>query len=194
MALQIPNNLKDFIESKSGKIIIVAILSLLILLALAFVIVRSISPKKEADFKVTPISTAKAAGGITPPETTQGVETTETPLLESSETITDSYQLYEFKDPFRPLEAGESTSSASTTSSESQGTASSGEILELKEIYQQEGEYYARIQYGSVEYIVTKDDQIGSSPYKVVEITDSNVTLLYGDDRLVLSIGEQIIK
>jgi hypothetical protein len=196
MAFQIPSKFKDFIASKSGRIIIITTLSLLVLLAVTFVVLRSISVKSEANFKIKPLPAAKVTQDTTTfSETTPTPdgETTGTPLLESSETITDSYQLYEFKDPFRPLEVSESTSSASSTGGESQDT-SSGEILELKEIYQQEGKYYARIQYGSVEYIVTKDDQIGSSPYKVVEITDSNVTLLYGDDQVVLSIGEQIIK
>jgi hypothetical protein len=196
MAFQIPSKFKDFIASKLGRIIIVTTLSLLVLLAVILVILRSISVKSEADFKVKPLPAAKVTKDATVSSETTPTpdgETTGTPLLESSETITDSYQLYEFKDPFRPLEASESTSSASTTGSESQST-SSGEILELKEIFQQEGSYYARIQYGSIEYIVTKDDQIGNSPYKVIEITSSNVTLLYGDDQIVLSIGEQIIK
>ncbi len=125
-----------------------------------------------------------------------------------------SFQVYEYKDPFQPLirddAAGTGTDGPATGAttpsadiadeSASQSAASSGpasrgpQVLEVQDIYTENGTKYSSVKYGSTVYKVKEADQVDESPYKILAIGDESVVFLYGDRRVELKEGESVLK
>jgi hypothetical protein len=73
------------------------------------------------------------------------------------------------------------------------GTDISQNIV-LTAITREHGIIYGVFQYNGVEYKTQAGEKIGSSPYQVLDVGDGSATLLYGDDRLTIALGEEIAK
>lgn len=113
--------------------------------------------------------------------------------------VPESVEVYEFRDPFKPLDvpeaAEESVTSASTGTQTSSGSQTVSSVaLSVEDIYTEDGIAYATIHYGSTIYQVKAGDNVGETPYQVQAIGEDSVTLLYGDDEIALKVGEEIIK
>lgn len=177
------SKLKDFIATPRGKTVTVAVLIVVILLVfsipLLFLLLGGpqVLVKKPEEVKKPPPAVKKA-------------EVKEKEKKE--EKVVESFEVYEYKDPFKPLitrpetvaPTGEATAAATTGPTP----------LALEDIYTENGVEYAQIKYGGTVYRVKEGEQVGDSPYKVLSIDSSSVTLLYGDDRLTLRVGEEIVK
>lgn len=125
-------------------------------------------------------------------------ENTSTPSIPES---TGTVDISGFRDPFEPLI--ESTSSAFTASGSSQESTQTGsgdelirasDTLYLADIFSRDGQQYATVIYKGQAYDVKAGDMIDSSPFQVIDIGDGSITILYGDNRLTLQLGEQIVK
>jgi hypothetical protein len=66
--------------------------------------------------------------------------------------------------------------------------------LEVQDIFTENGVKYASIKYGATVYKVKEGDRVDESPYEVLTIGSDSVILLYGDQRVEVSIGESIVK
>jgi hypothetical protein len=105
------------------------------------------------------------------------------------------------RDPFAVIEpptiASTTTSSTSTSTSSTTttSTASSKDTsLILVDIVSDNGVAKAVFKYKGVEYTVGKGGTVDSSAWQVVSVGTSSVVMLYGDDRVILYLGEGISK
>ncbi|MDI6799089.1 MAG: hypothetical protein QMD53_00145 [Actinomycetota bacterium] len=124
--------------------------------------------------------------------TTSTADQDETKTEETLVDATDKYDIYESKDPFKPL------IKAATPGDDADGTDGTGgtssNALVVESIVLENGIYYANITYGGTSHKVKDGDRVGTSPYEVVSITADRVLLLYGDEATPATPGEEIIK
>lgn len=66
--------------------------------------------------------------------------------------------------------------------------------LSLKSITGQGGSKQAAFIYQGQEYLVKEGDMVGGSPYQLMEINEGSVTILNGDNRFTLQIGDEMVK
>lgn len=74
------------------------------------------------------------------------------------------------------------------------GDADVSQNIVLTAITREHGIIYGVFQYNGVEYKTQAGEKIGNSPYQVLDVGDGSATLLYGDDRLTIALGEEIVK
>lgn len=209
MAEEQGNRIKEFLQSARGRQVIIASLAgalFLILLVVVFLIYsKGTKPSQQAT--ATKTTTSSATSQVTTETPSDG----EAPIEDD---FSESYEVYEIRDPFKPLSV--STTAASTTStasatgaaasssttstaspggSESTSTVSStSQPLALENIFTRDGVLLAQIKYGSNVYELKSGDRVGDSPFQLTQIGSDSVTLLYGDDQIVLRKGEEIYK
>lgn len=188
--------MKEFIKTPLGKVALVAIIILTIIFIAAFIfmavtLLGRISGGTKEETKV-PVkieeTTTTAKGG-----------TEQTATVDSNTTDSAIFKVYEYKDPFQPLIKAESTSTTTTTTSTTTTTTdetsgSGSQVLEVQDIFEENGVEYASIKYGASVYKVTEGDRVDESPYEVLTIGETSVTLLYGDRKVEVNIGESILK
>jgi cytoskeletal protein RodZ len=90
--------------------------------------------------------------------------------------------------PVDGSDAGVDNGSGATTS------ADISHNIVLTAITREHGVRYGVFQYNGVEFKAQVGETIGNSPYQVLDVGDGSATLLYGDDRLTISLGEEIVK
>lgn len=97
--------------------------------------------------------------------------------------------VFTFRDPFKPVvQPVQPATSAVATST---GDPS---LLTLENIVMIDGVNHALLQLGSTLYTVAAGEQLGSSPWQVLTIDKSSVTLLFGEDQVTLTLGEGVQK
>lgn len=201
---EITVKLNAFVSTPKGKAVILGISFALIALILFIPFYVYLGSKKTAKDDVKSAKpaadkavskTKEADGKALLPGT---VESKSVPDAEPKEEAVEAVELYEFRDPFKPLDvpaaAAASQSSASSSSSQSSTETGGSVPLAVEDVYEEDGIMYATIHYGSTVYQVTEGTRVGDSPYEVLSIADDGVTLLYGDDQISLKVGEEIIK
>jgi hypothetical protein len=114
-----------------------------------------------------------------------------------------------FRDPFRPLiteppptstassEAAETTeTSEATTSTASSTTTSTGEanVLTLQDIVTVDGKQKAVLDWQGETFTLGAGEVVDDSPWKVLSVGTSSVTMLFGDVQVTLSVGEATIQ
>jgi hypothetical protein len=67
-------------------------------------------------------------------------------------------------------------------------------VLLLSGIHTDNGSPVAVFQWQGTQYEVGEGETIGTSPWQVIKIYDTNVVLLYGDERVTLQLGQGISK
>lgn len=67
-------------------------------------------------------------------------------------------------------------------------------VLVLKDIITEDGVRKGVFSYNGVEYTGGQGEQLGDTNWKVLAVHDSSADVLYGDDRITLSIGQGIQK
>lgn len=207
--------LKDFRETPTGRVAIVAVPVVILALIIAF-IAMSVLSGGSTDVETTAVETT--ASPANEPESSSeaavdvsaaadsGDETTEmTTIPETTDTtgyINESLDIYETRDPFRPVDASETLTGLPITpfngdpiGGGDQGGTTVTEVLTLESIEEDaDGTLYANVTYGSSPYLVTVGDRVGSSPYQVSAVTADSATFLYGDDQVVLTVGGSVDK
>ncbi len=189
-------NIRELVKTPKGKgiaaglILVLLVLVVLIAITFAFPMLN-----KQTDQPVNYV--AKRTPSKPTPKTQVSQATTPTTTADAVLVKSD---LSDYRDPFEPLAvatstAGNPTTGGSTTSESQTGSSgSSVDVLSLESITTVDGQKTAVILYKGKQYTVKTGDQIDSSPFQVTDIGDSNISLLYGDSRLTLQVGDTIVK
>jgi hypothetical protein len=140
-----------------------------------------------------------------------GAAPTPAPEEAPAEPPAETFEVFESKDPFRPLvtEAapttgsgngtagtGGSTSGGTTNGSTGAGGApapSGGQRVSLLDILEDQGETKAQVKVGSTVYTVAPGEVFADN-FKAVSISGNCATMLHGDDKFTLCEGEEVIK
>lgn len=198
--------LKALMSTPKGIAIVVAgIVGVLAVLGIVgFLLFGFLVASRTADVVVTTVQT----GAPPPGATGSGSSTMTAQGAGEEEGLPEAFEVFETKDPFRPLlvkveetpegttaqvtssaETTTTSTSAGTTGGTSSGTSSGGSgsttSLTLKSISYADGQWTAVLVYGGKNYSVHAGDVVDSSPWKVLSITSSSVTVQYGEDQQV---------
>lgn len=131
----------------------------------------------------------------TKPKSTSQVTTVTAPPVNPPEApLKDSFT---FRNVFIPTvhpaspedESTETSATSSETSSTGTGSANT-DTLVLESIVTDSGERVATFTWKGTTYETREGDQVGSSPWQVLEIYSDSVLMLYGDSRVTLSVGQ----
>lgn len=198
---------KDFLDTKTGKL---SAVGLLCALALAIAGLAYISLTGASSSSVPPVKATLASVPST--------QTTQAPGLEEEPIDVETYTQADFRDPFKPVEesataggipghASPTSRGAQTTTPTATGSAASTATpeataapsgaqtapapgtIKLTSVSSSGGAKTATLQMGSATYSVKTGDRVGNTSYQVSAITDSSVTLLFGNDTLILSLN-----
>jgi hypothetical protein len=178
--------------SSKGKVLIGAVLLLAVVAAAVAVFLLFGQGQSADEDSVRGLTTPNAAASDTssaasPAPAAQSAQApAEVPLDE----------VFTFRDIFVPLvKPASNPQSSDTASGTPAGTpaTSDGTIL-LQDITVENGEPTAVLVWNGTSYSVQEGDQVGDSPWKVLEIRDDSVVMLYGDTQVVLSVGQAISK
>lgn len=207
------DKIRDFLETGKGKAAVVGVAAILLIAigSAAYLMLAGGSSKDVQPTGPVAKQPASKAGSVA----------TGTPEPMEPPVAVDSYAQEQFRDPFKPIEEttagvvpgypnpvqpvapGQAGAPVNPPSSPPEGPPESPPAppaparppsLKLISIYVSDGARVALMSYGDTQYRVKVGDRIDGSSYQVVEIEDGTVTLLFGDDRIVLSVGESITK
>lgn len=176
-----------FVNSRSGKILVGALLVLVVLgiggyFAFSFFMSKSGQPAPS-----TSTTSTSPSGGTTSSTTTKSVPAVEAPEVPLSDVFT-------FRDIF--VVTIEATTSATTSSTSSTTTSSTTEtnVLTLVSITEDNGVKVANLTWNGATYSLEAGESIPNSPWKVVSIGTDSVVMLYGDTTVTLTVGSGIAK
>ena len=180
--------MKNTLSTSKGKGIAIGLL-LVVLLLVVLVVITFALPKPGN----LAVQAPHAAVPQPIPQQSPSEQTTET--VAEDETVITDYDLFEYKDPFRPL-VEETETPIGLASGREDGTGDGALLtsLALVDIVEQGGARYAIVTFDGVEYTVGSGEQVAGSPFLVEDIGEGSITVLYGDDRFTLQLGQAIIK
>ncbi len=117
--------------------------------------------------------------------------------------VPETFDVFEGKDPFRPLVAvgpggggGGPTPGASPTPGGTPGPdggPSDGQRVSLLDIRSENGAQVATVEVNGQSYNVKEGDRFAGS-YRVVDLTSKCGTFVFGDERFTLCIGQEVLK
>lgn len=134
------------------------------------------------------------------------------PAPSPTQAPTETFEVFESKDPFRPLvnPAGTTgttpTTGGTTTGGTTPGTTagatsgaagapapSGGTRVSLLDVFEEGGQQKAQVKVGSTVHTVTPGQTFAGN-FKLVSVSGNCATLLHGDDKFTLCEGEEVIK
>lgn len=164
------DKLKEFFQKPQAKYILIGFGALVFLIIVIVLITMVFGGGGEIE-----VSVPTQVPGIS-----LGMETTETtPTFEPLDKGLEIFSAEGFKDPFQPL----------TLETAAEATVTAGPYLKSIS-FGSDGQPVAEFLYNGETHSLTVGEQLGDSPYMVLEIAGSWAKLLYGDDIITLSIGE----
>lgn len=190
--------IKEFIKTPIGKVALVAVALLVLLfvvgISVAIFLVFGGGGSTTQETAKVPVEIEKSSETTTA-TAEQSAEASETTKSGEQQA---GFEVYEYKDPFQPL-INETTGTTTTPTGSETGTsleeAESGpQVLQVQDIFEENGVAYSSIKYGAIVYKVKEGDRVDESPYQVLTIGDDSVTFLYGDNRVEVNVGESILK
>ncbi|PKQ38880.1 MAG: hypothetical protein CVT59_02050 [Actinobacteria bacterium HGW-Actinobacteria-1] len=121
---------------------------------------------------------------------------TETVEAASPAAAVANSEIFTFRDIFEPLVGAVSapTSPTETTTDTAVPGDYAADTLYLIAIGSESGVSYADMVWNSQAYTLAEGDVIPDTPWKVFDIRTSDVVMLYGDQQVVLSVGQGISK
>ena len=178
-------------SSRSGLgTIVLALAGLAIVGGVIAALVLFVFADKPADIEVrTPQKpTASQPAGTTSPAAPQGA--TVTPVRND--------QVFTFRDVFEPLLKPINKPTASTTTTTSTASVDtsdySANTLYLIGIVTEDGVMKAVLVWDQAEMKLAEGQSISGTPWKVLDVRETSVIMLYGDQQVVLTIGQGIQK
>ena len=142
-------------------------------------------------FLVVPVFMPGATGGgaaVTPRPAAGGSAESTTSVEESApvapEPVTNA-DVFTFRDIFEPLIGPEP--SATEGSATAEGEA---DTLYLQDVVTEDGERKAVLLWNGKTYTLAAGETIPDTPWKVVSVGTSSVTMLYGDSTVTLGVGQ----
>ncbi len=198
--------LNDFSKTPTGKVVLILVVIFVLLFFCLFVFLMYNLAKVLLAPKKIEVKEEKAEEKAVPKpkeEAKKEVEKEEEKVEEEKPIDVKTFEVYEYRNPFKPTveltieeEEVEATGTATGTTTATGVTETTGGPvpLSLEDIYSENGTTYANVVYGGTSYQVTTGERINDSPYQVQAIGTDSITLLYGDDTIVLRLGETILK
>ena len=181
--------------SRGGKLAIGAVLLLLILAVAAgafFVFFGGSSGSTQIPLAPQSVGAEQALAQSSPAATAPASsQPTITPVEPAEVPLTD---VFTFRDIFEPLAKAPSTTSSTTTTTTTETTETSNNTILLQDIISENGEPHAVLVWNGTTYTLAEGEQVGDSPWSVLEIDSDSVIMLYGDVQVSLSIGQAITK
>lgn len=191
------DRLTEFVSSPNGKAITVGIIIILALIAFYMIYAFSAPTTPETSLPQR-ISDAKT-------------DKTKSNLTDEEKAEMERFEVYQGKDPFEPLIDMQAETTTDTVV-DGEGTVVDGvtdgtgetvtpspvtepvaQQISLLDIFYEQDILYANIQVNETTYKVKEGDLFADN-YKVISLAPSSATILYGDDSLVLNLGESITK
>ena len=179
---------QGFLNTSTGKLVVGGIALVLVLAAVGaavfyFVFGGSVSGSVEVVNNPTPSASQNSSA------------TTEAPVNPPERSLASTFT---FRNIFAPT-VKKTYEVTATTTSES-GTASEtavdvpADTLYLQAIISENGEPKAVFIWNDATYTVGEGEQVGTSPWKVLQINSDSVLMLYGDSQVTLSVGQGVGK
>lgn len=146
----------------------------------------------------------RGAQGVATPATVPGkAASAPKPAVEPKEVALR--EVFTFRDVFAPLidASAPAPAAAGDTAGEGEGGETTGTAggeaalpgtLYLQDVSTQDGEAVANLTLDGTEYALAEGDALGTTPWEVLSIEDDTVVMLYGDDRVTLTVGQGISK
>lgn len=189
--------LRGFLNSKPGKLIVGGAALVLVIGVLAVIALGFLGSSGGNDVATAP-STPSGDASVTKP-----------PTAVVSVTVPDDVELedvFTYRDVFVPTivltsstTTSTSTSTSNSTSSSSTNTSNSNsnvpaDTLVLEDIATEDGNPVAVLSWNGQTYTLEEGESIPDTPWQVLEINSSTVVMLYGDQRITLSVGVGVSK
>lgn len=197
----INERIKEYGSTPTGKIMMIAAPAAVLALIVAVIALTVLGSGGSDGQQTGDAQPVKAAAtGIS---TTSTPETTAAQPPEAGDPpVNLDYEVYETRDPFRQPDTTATQTAAvapSATPAANGGTAipaaeQQSSVLFLKSVNSENGVLYAGVDYGATSYVVRAGERVGSSPYQITSISTDSATFLYGDDSVVLRVGEDVQK
>lgn len=156
-------------------------------------------------FVVAPLfSTEDDETAASPRVRTGAIAQSPSPSPSPSEPPIETFEVFEAKDPFRPLVVpggappasitGSTPSPGSTGGGAAGGAApTGGQRVQLLDVFTDAGATKAQIKVASTVFTVLPGDVFANN-FKLVSISGDCATLLHGDDKFTLCEGEEVFK
>jgi tetrahydromethanopterin S-methyltransferase subunit F len=188
-----PTTKSGFFSTPGGRIvgIVVALGVLGMIAGIVFAVVMFVlnpATVEEGQFPTTPVTPSTES-----PTTT---EATETVAAAAPAAEVANSEIFTFRDIFEPLikPAAEQAASGGSTTETDTVTARTDDTLYLNEVITRDGELVAVMMLGDDAYELSEGESIPDSPWRVLRITSTQVTMLYGDAQVIIGVGEGITK
>jgi hypothetical protein len=186
--------IKAYGQTPGGKAVMIAVPVAILAAVLLFAVLTLLQSGEEPIEVTTP--------GEGAPPAAESPAPTETPKASRGETqpaINQDYEVYETRDPFKPAESTASASPEARRTNSSPvapapGSQPQTQVLSLQSTEDQDGVWYANVKLGSATHTVRAGDRVGDSSFQVVAVSSDSATFLYGDDRLTLTVGQEVNK
>jgi len=133
----------------------------------------------------------------TTPSGTGSTATTDAPVAASPADPVANDEVFTFRDIFTPL-VGATSSGGTTDTADGTETVDTTEFaadtLYLLAIQTDGDSPQAQMVWDQKEYLLSEGDVIPNTPWKVLDIRTDDVVMLFGDQQVVLSVGQGISK
>lgn len=179
----------SFLASTNGKIVIavVSVFMLLIVAGIALFFFFIQAPSVD----LAPVATTPATSGTEEPAVAEPVEPEDQPLSST----------FVFRNIFKPsvkAPAPPKDTSSGDTDGDGDGgsgtTAGTNELM-LVSVQTSDGERTATFSWNGEEYVLSKGDTIPGTPWKVVDISSTSASVIYGDSSPIeLTVGSSVSK
>ncbi len=191
--------IRGFLNSRAGKLIVGGAAVVLIVGILGIIGLGFFGATDDgSDVAVT--TTAPSGGGTSTQAPTEAVDIKVPEDVEFDDVFT-------YRDVFVPtvvLTTNPTTTDGTTANSSTGGTTSSttntaaqssaDNTLVLQDIATEDGEPVAVLAWNGETYTLAEGESIPDTPWQVLEIRESTVVMLYGDQSITLSVGVGISK
>lgn len=178
-----------FLSTTTGKLVIggVALIAVLVLLGVVAFVFFTFFASPPSTTTTTAVTTTKVVKSGSATATVAPTNPPEPPL---SSTFT-------FRNIFAPTVKNPGANGTSSSSSSSSSTSSTAAVpslpadtLLLESVQTVDGVKQATFVWNGQRYTVTAGQQVDGSPWKVLSIGSSSCVMLYGDQRVTLSVGQ----
>ncbi len=178
-----------FLNTKTGKFVVGGVALALVLgaigAAVAFFVIGGALDGAVDEMAIAPVSST--VPGSSP--------STQTPVNPEQTSLASSFT---FRNVFAPTVKKTFETTAAVPGSSTDATDSAvnvpADTLYLQSIVTEDGEQRAVFSWNDQTYTVAEGQQVGTTPWKVIQINSDTVLMLFGDSQVTLSVGQGVSK
>lgn len=182
----------------SPRNLVIALVAVLVLVVVIGLVAYSVLSTQGS---VSAIQSVSSGPGVSTSTSSATATSTATSTLVPA-AVVENRDVFTPRDPFQPLKGAtvktttsstsssySSSSSSTSSTSTASGTTNTDNTLKLKDIVTESGTRKAVVRWRNADYTVAAGETVGTSDYKVLSVGTSTVAMLYGDERITLSLG-----